>query len=205
MFSRKIYLKGTNKLRPPNWKGLNISLSYIGSLDTHFGIYNRKLTMNDAMKHTQMKSFIRKFHNTQLKSISHVNPCHSTFEEINLRSNKSCNVNQLTSPYEHSIVDKLNDAYLMKLRKKRNASSVCLLKKSVRVQTEGSSLESRAEKERVVKRIVEGYSYKNEKFPMIEEKRSRNWKDVDKWKSMVNVNRGFSLFLQRNKWDGWYV
>lgn len=227
MFSRKIYLKGTNKLKAPIWKGLDITLSYIGSFDNnHFGIGKSKLTMNEAMKQNQMKSFIRRFHNLKLKNISHMNNSKGTFEEINLTCNNGSFMNagkviQFKSKYENNIIDILNDVYLNKLHKKqRNSSNICMLKKNVCVQTDHSSLESKVENESCLKKIIEGYSYKREKFPLIkdvrcyvEKERSRNCKKEVKnrnkminCKSMMDVNRrlsmnnGLTMFLQRNKY-----
>ena len=66
-----ILLKGKNKLKKEKWKGLEVTLNYIGCMEKDFGINIKKLTMRDAILIEQMNNFnFHKFHNKTLKSLT---------------------------------------------------------------------------------------------------------------------------------------
>ena len=66
-----ILLKGKNKLKKEKWKGLEVTLNYIGCMEKNFGISKKKITMRDAILIEQMNQFnFHKFHNKTLKSLT---------------------------------------------------------------------------------------------------------------------------------------
>ena len=217
MHQRKIYLKGHNKVKDNIWKGLDITLSFVGSVDNkRFGIERSKLTMDQALKMNKMKSFTR-FHNLKLKNLSYKNAPRGSFEEINITNSNNINsffkapkVLKYKSLYENDIIYKLSEVYLQKIRNRKkyfnsysdNPSKRCTLKKSVCVQTDNSSLETQIENDNYIKKIIEEYNSKREKLPLLKEsrafistERSRNIKmsnitdKIINCKSMANVNR----------------
>ena len=117
-----IRLKGKNKVKPYEWKGMNITLTYIGDINKNFGINKKQLTMKEAMSIKNLSSF-KKFQNPRLKALSNVNFTNNNFEEINIDNNNNKFNHLFGSPKimkcEKDFLFNLKDFCIEKLKRKK--------------------------------------------------------------------------------------
>ena len=126
-----VYLKGNNQVQPDSWRGMDITLNYVGNLNNkQFGVRKRKITMNEAIHINNKINVFDKFHNSQLKQLSNVSfNNHLRFEELPLckekRNNNYYNSNKekllkYKTICENNIIDMFNEMCLEKINNKKN-------------------------------------------------------------------------------------
>ena len=127
-----VYLKGHNQVQPDSWRGMDITLNYVGNLNNkQFGVRKTKITMNEAIHINNKINVFHKFHNSQLKQLSNVSfNNHLRFEELPLckekRNNNYYNSNKekllkYKTICENNIIDMFNEMCLEKINNKKNS------------------------------------------------------------------------------------